>query len=392
MKAHLIRRNKHYAVKFYNPETRKWSHRSLKTTKKAIADLRFGQFLQERHKKELLGELNVEPVPLQVLAKEFLDYLEANRSEKYRRLVTQFTERWLSAFGSETLTTAITPRMIQRYAITRKKDKCKIKGTPLANATVNRDLAALKHMLHKAEIWGYVDISPGRRVENLRDDGSVRTDYYTEEQLKLLVSTAVETRGAHPLNFNDWPEFIVLDANTGLRCKEMLFLEFSDIDWNAGVLHVRNKKQSGFWPKGRKERRIPLNMPALYALQAMLQKKHANSEYVFHQADGLPWKLILESFRSLLKRCGFKRSGVHILRHTFGAHLAQKGVDMASDPICSDITASPSQKSITRIWRRAVSHQRCSVSTKRKIYYPNYYPKRILHHFRALKTAKANCR
>jgi hypothetical protein len=51
-------------------------------------------------------------------------------------------------------------------------------------------------------------ISPGRRVENLRDDGSVRTDYYTEEQLKLLVSIAAETRGAHPLNFNDWPEFI----------------------------------------------------------------------------------------------------------------------------------------------------------------------------------------
>ena len=25
----------------------------------------------------------------------------------------------------------------------------------------------------------------------------------------------------------------------------------------------------------------------------------------------------------------FKRSGVHILRHTFGAHLAQKGVDVA---------------------------------------------------------------
>src|SRR2546423_7149352 len=45
----------------------------------------------------------------------------------------------------------------------------------------------------------------------------------------------------------------------------------------------------------------------------------------------LSWirKSILESFRSLLKRCGFKRSGVHILRHTFGAHLAQKGVDMA---------------------------------------------------------------
>jgi integrase len=157
-------------------------------------------------------------------------------------------------------------------------------------------------MLYKAEIWGYVEISPGRRAENLSDDGSVRTDYYTKEQLKMLVSTALEARGAHPLNFDDWPEFIGLDANTGLRCKEMLFLEFSDIDWNAGVLYIRNKKQSGFRPKGWKERRIPLNVPAMYALQAMFQKKHAKSDYVFHQADGLPWKSMLESFRSLLKR------------------------------------------------------------------------------------------
>jgi len=166
-------------------------------------------------------------------------------------------------------------------------------------------------------------------VENLRDDGAVRTDYYTEEQLKLLVSNAVATRGAHPLNFNEWPEFIVLDANTGLRCKEMLFLEFSDIDWNMGVLHIRNKKQTGFMPKGRRERRVPLNGPAMAALKSMLGKKHEASDFVFHQTDGAPWKAILESFRSLLKRCGLNRSGVHILRHTFGAHLAQKGVDMA---------------------------------------------------------------
>src|SRR6266581_5338367 len=65
------------------------------------------------------------------------------------------------------------------------------------------------------------------------------------------------------------------------------------------------------------------------ALQSMLEKKHPANGFVFHQGDGLPWKSILESFRSLLKRCGFKRSGVHALRHTFGAHLAQRGVDMA---------------------------------------------------------------
>src|SRR5205823_15060334 len=125
----------------------------------------------------------------------------------------QFTEKWLPFFGAETLTTAITARMIQRYAVARKKDKCKIKRTPIANATVNRDLASLKHMLHKAEIWGYVEISPGRRVENLRDDSNVRTDYFTQDQLKQLVYRAEYERHQHPNHFTDWLEFIVLAAN-----------------------------------------------------------------------------------------------------------------------------------------------------------------------------------
>ena len=64
-------------------------------------------------------------------------------------------------------------------------------------------------------------------------------------------------------------------------------------------------------------------------MSPVLEKKHPESDYIFHQGDGSPWKSILESFRSLLKRCGFKRSGVHVLRYTFGAQLAQKGVDMA---------------------------------------------------------------
>src|SRR5713226_4775903 len=35
---------------------------------------------------------------------------------------------------------------------------------------------------------------------------------------------------------------------------------------------------------------------------------------VIHQHDGSRWKLVLESFRSLLKRCGLKRVGIHALR------------------------------------------------------------------------------
>ncbi len=82
-------------------------------------------------------------------------------------------------------------------------------------------------------------------------------------------------------------------------------------------------------PKSRKERRVPLNEAAITALRVMLQKKHDETDLVFHQADGTAWKSVLESFRSLLKRCEIKRHGIHALRHTFGAHLAQRGVSMA---------------------------------------------------------------
>ena len=90
-------------------------------------------------------------------------------------------------------------------------------------------------MLHKAERWGSVEVSPGRRVDLLKDDSTVRTDYFTADQIRLLVERAENDRNQRRNHFNDWPEFIVLDVNTGLRCQEMLFLEFSDIVLNVTI-------------------------------------------------------------------------------------------------------------------------------------------------------------
>src|SRR5262245_12810070 len=329
MRSTLVKRGEIYSVRYKNEQTSKWTHKSLGTKKRAMALQRYGDFLKDCRKKALFGEFHVQPVPLSQLVSDFLEHMETKRVPKYVQLVRRLSKQWLDYFGPNTLSTAVTVHKIGKYAIRRKQDRCRTKKTPISNTTVNRDLAALKHMFAKAEKWGFVEHSPGRRVDLLPDDSTVRTAYFTPEQLRMLVSTAIANRGGHPLNFNDWPEFIILDANTGLRCQEMLFLEFSDIDWYTGVLHVRNKKHLGWRPKGRKERRIPLNRQAISALRAMFNKKHPDNDLVFHQADGSPWKSILESFRTLLKRCGFKRAGVHILRHTFGAHLAQKGVEMS---------------------------------------------------------------
>ena len=148
-------------MKYYNEEKRRWTHQSLGTTKRAVADQKFGDFIKDQNKKEFLGNLGVEPITLAKLVIEFLNYMESKKAPRYVQIVKQFTNKWTAFFGENILSTAITLRLIEKYAIQGKKETCRIKKTQISNATVNRDLAALKHMLHKSEKWGYIEVSPG---------------------------------------------------------------------------------------------------------------------------------------------------------------------------------------------------------------------------------------
>jgi hypothetical protein len=91
--------------------------------------------------------------------------------------------------GSETLTTAITPRMIQRYAIARKKDKCKIKGTPLANATRNYDDFKLLHDLVLSSGGHHPGILVVRRDNNPSRDMSNRAIVQAVSRVSNSVAT-----------------------------------------------------------------------------------------------------------------------------------------------------------------------------------------------------------
>src|SRR5438093_1108112 len=110
MKPCLVKRGKQYAVKFFDEEKQRWTHQSLKTGKKAIAQQRFGDFIKDQHKKEFLGDLGIQPVPLKRLVSEFLSYMESKRSRQYAQLVERYSRKWIEFFGEETLSTAITPR------------------------------------------------------------------------------------------------------------------------------------------------------------------------------------------------------------------------------------------------------------------------------------------
>src|SRR5947209_20170537 len=96
LKSTLVKRGKFYSVRYFDEQRRRWTHTSLKTSKKAVADQRHGDFLKDCQKTELLGQFGVQPVPLSKLVTDFLEYLEWKRCPRYVTLVRSFTRQCLA--------------------------------------------------------------------------------------------------------------------------------------------------------------------------------------------------------------------------------------------------------------------------------------------------------
>jgi len=275
----------------------------------------------------------VVPITLRALADKFEKYTDATKVPRYAKLVRKYLEnRILPFFGKDTLTTSVTAHKIEQYMIARKSDKHQFADRFIKDATINRQLAAVKHLFRKAEEWGHVAKSPARNVKPLKNDSTARTRYLSPDEVSQLIRTAEENRRTRPPRIDHFaalPEFIEIAVNTGVRLSEELFLEFEDVDRNARVLHIRQKPQLGFKPKSHQERTIPLNDPAMAAFDSLYSRKHPASDFVFHRIDGTPWKSIKDAVASLVEDCSLKgRVTIHTLRHTFGSQLAMAGQPM----------------------------------------------------------------
>ncbi len=56
--------------------------------------------------------------------------------------------------------------------------------------------------------------------------------------------------------------------------------------------------------------------------------RHIRSRYVFHNADGSPWKDVRKGFRSALDAAGLPTIRIHDMRHTFVSNLVMACVDL----------------------------------------------------------------
>ncbi|WP_373691542.1 tyrosine-type recombinase/integrase [Hyalangium versicolor] len=278
-------------------------------------------------------------VTLAEFAARFLTYSENNNKHSSVVSKRQILDDHLLPFFGEMALASIGPAEIEDFkAAMRKKrsaararkeaptlaairKRADVLPKPLSLKTINNVLSALSKLLNLAEEQKVIQQAP--RVKLFGKLPKPKFDFLTFEEAERLIDAAEP----------EWRVLLLVALKTGLRQGELIGLQWADLDLSRGVLTVRRSIWRGVegLPKGGRERTLELPQSAVDALKG---HRHLRGRFVFCQDDGQPLTAgKMESpLRRTLKRAGIGREegriGWHDLRHTYGSHLAMRGVPL----------------------------------------------------------------
>jgi integrase len=153
--------------------------------------------------------------------KDFVDkyYLKNVEAERRKRSRLDILKR---EFG-EKIVQEITPFQVERYKMSRKES--------LKPATVNRELALIKHVFSKAVEYGMLKENPAKKVKLLKGE-AVRVRFLSPEETGKLIENCDET--IKPL--------VIVSLNTGFRKSELIGLTWDRVDMERGILTLIKTK------------------------------------------------------------------------------------------------------------------------------------------------------
>jgi integrase len=288
----VYRRGKNWYIDFYAQGRRV---REKVGPNKKLAEKVLSKVKTEVTENRYLDIRRKPKVKFDTLVQQYLQYAKANKRSWNR---DEFSLKSLAQSFSGKYLYEINPFLIENYKTERRRF--------VSPATVNRELACLKHMLTKAVEWEMMEANPAKKVR-LFVENNKRMRYLTEEEIHGLYQNAS----------GDLKPIIMTALLTGMRRNEILRLRWEDIDFDHRIIFVRNTKNNEM-------REIPMS----HMLTVVLKSFGFSSPYVFVRKDGRPYISIRTAFESALRRAGISDFRFHDLRHTFASHLIMGGVDL----------------------------------------------------------------
>jgi integrase len=295
----IYRRGRIWWIKYYrNGKPFRESSKSQK-----FSDAK--RLLRRREGEVAIGELvNPEQVRFDELAEDFLnDYRTNNRKSLVwakRRL-----EQHLTPFFGGVRAVDITTDHVRAYIEKRQQQRA-------SNGSINRELAALKRILHLA-----AEMTPPKIVRvpyiPMLKESNVRKGFFEHsEYLALLRELPKHLKAV--LSFGYY---------TGARESEILTLKWEQVDLQARTVHLEPGSTKNDQP-----RTIPLSSEVLDALRiqkAIRKRSDPGYEYVFTRA-GKHFRSFNVAWKSACKRAGIVGKLFHDLRRTAVRNMVRAGV------------------------------------------------------------------
>ena len=256
---------------------------------------------REFREKLRLRDRNV--LTLHAYSKTYLEDYSAvrNKPKTWKRKITSFNSlnRFLGKLELESITSA----HLHHYIRWRKRQG-------VSEATINRELATLKHLLNYAEECSLIEHNPVEKFRKLREPQKQRPRFMDEQIDSVLKAVRPDCQ----------PVFILL-RETGCRREEALSLQHWQIQGEAKLVVFSEDTKS------RKYRYVPLAEAALDAVDSLPRDREY--PYVFYNpATGTRWHDCRKPWEEARKVAGLPGLLVKDLRRHFAIGLAEAGADM----------------------------------------------------------------
>lgn len=297
----IINRNGHWYVDYYFNGRR--IRESVGTSKrlaetvlaKRKAEIAEGRFLlRKKEPKMTFSEM----------AANYLDY-SRNNKKSFKRDILSCCK--LKEYFGDTPVKAIVPEDIENFRTKRRSEKS-YRGTQTAEATINRELSCLRHMLSRAERDKIIESNPFKHIK-LKKEENERDRVLSEKEYEKLKASSP-----------GWLRSIIITAYcTAMRLGELLNLTWDMVDLENGFIRLSSKDT-----KTGERRSIPLTTDMLSILSSI--ERREGIPYVFLR-KGQRIKSIKDSFETAIKKAQIEGFTFHDLRHTCITNWRRAGID-----------------------------------------------------------------
>ncbi len=304
-------------IRYTGPDG-KQKKESAKTTLKTEAEYLLGKRRKEAM-EGIIPDRNKKAVLFSALIADYLVWAEHQKAFDNKKIRTELL---LKEFGDIPLS-AFSIKAVEQYQAKR----IKLGRKP---ATVNKELAILKHMLHKATEWGMVseEAVKGALKVKLLAENNRRLRFLSKEECRKLIEACIhldrEGKDGKKLpKVSHLKPMVVTALNTGMRRGEIFGLTWDRVDLKHGFLLLDTSKNG-------ERREIPINATLRAQFEELALRNVDGHRFVFHEKDGQPFGSVKRSFKSACDAAKIKDFHFHDLRHTFASQLVMAGVDITT--------------------------------------------------------------